>query len=168
MRCWRKFLPRSNSKVIFLFAVSSYGIALTSVLARVVAVLHLWPHTVSGASGSSNRVSFGVTDGTELSDFFVFPILETLLLAGLIELMQRLRFGWRTTGITTTALLCAAHGVHWPIWAMLVVPSFSLQTLTYLYWKRAASIRTALLMVVALHFCLNGIPFLTALGRNFF
>ena len=92
------------------------------------------------------------------------PVIESLMLAGVFELLRRIRtFDW--VQVFTSAVLVS--GMHfWPWWphAIIVLPGFLIQAASYLYWRQT-SWKAAFSVLVSIHVLANVVPAITAISR---
>ena len=163
-RFLRSLLPRSRSPIIYGFTMACYMIALDALLSRLVVIFGLWPARAQAAPAIERIVNLPI--GYRIfSEFLISPIVESLGLIGVIELMRWFGFKDITGVIVSTALICLLHTATVPIFGLIVVPAFLIGTASYVYWRHT-SFWTGLGMIVFLHFASNIIPVLRALGRN--
>lgn len=150
------FVPRSRSKVVFALAMGCYSIAAGRFMAS-------WTSAIGVSSPPRGFYLRGdVSDA--VAALIVAPLIESLMLAGVFELVRRCRAAvWAQTA--ASALLTSELHV-WPWWphAVIVLPSFMIQAAAYCYWQRV-SWRDAYWMVVAIHAINNVVPVLGAVAR---
>jgi hypothetical protein len=148
---WRGFLPRSDSKWVFILAMVAYARILQSTLQYFIEPLigsNLWMQHVIGwgpvLSNAAEAVVFA-------------PIWETLLLVGIIELFRWVRKPVFIQVLLSTVALGVVDGFHWWPHGVVVLPFFLLCAVSYLYW-RAAGWRTAMGIVILIHAVSNCVP----------
>ena len=92
------------------------------------------------------------------------PVIESLILASVFELLRRIcTFKW--VQVFTSAVLVS--GLHfWPWWphAFIVLPGFLIQAASYLYW-RPTSWKAAFSVLVLIHVLANVVPALRDVSR---
>ena len=150
------FLPRSRSKIVFALVVGCYCIAVGSFMATLA-----W---VAGVSSPPRAFYLRGNTSNVIGALVFAPLVESLMLVGMFELVRRLR-GPARVQIVASALFIS--GLHvWPWWphAFIVLPSFLIQAASYLYWRRA-SWKEAFWVMVCIHAINNVIPTLGAVGR---
>jgi hypothetical protein len=161
---FERFLPRSQSKAIFVFAMACYSIALGKLLDGLVIFCGLWPTAYDPVRHARRFAQPGIDEST-ITDFFIFPIVESFILIGLIELVRRLKFTSGIQVLVSTLLICFLHSLKYPIWGVLVAPGFLIDTASYVYWRRT-SFWVATQIIIILHFCDNLLPLLTLIRRT--
>lgn len=83
----------------------------------------------------------------------ISPVVETLLLAGLVSLLNRL-FGTTAAILLSAALWGAAHSLMAPAWGLVVWWPFLLFATAFLTWRRQGDGR-AITVVTAMHVLQN-------------
>jgi hypothetical protein len=159
-----RFLPRSESKAVFIFALTCYDIAISVVTLRLLRLFGWWPMTIATPAVPPRPVDLGVADST-IWDFLWTPIVESALLIGVIELLRYLKCGAWVQVIVSTVLICALHSLQQPaIWGLAVLPGFLINTGAFVYWRKTSFWTGAQVMVI-LHFCSNILPILVVTRR---
>jgi hypothetical protein len=92
-----------------------------------------------------------------ISRLLLAPLLETLLLAGVIELVRVLRGPVWLQVVTASFLIAIVHCFPWRAHGLIVAPVFIIQAASYLYW-RPASRKIAFGIVASMHSLHNLIP----------
>jgi hypothetical protein len=152
----RSFLPRGRSKIVFALVMGCYCIAVGSFMATWTWVAGL---------PRPPRAFYLRGDAADVLGLLIFgPLIESLMLVGVFELVRRLR-GPEWAQIVASALFISELHV-WPWWphAFIVLPSFLIQSASFFYWRRA-SWKDAFWVLVFIHSLNNVIPALTAVGR---
>jgi hypothetical protein len=152
----RSFLPRGRSKIVFALVMGCYCIAVGSFMATWTWVAGL---------PRPPRAFYLRGDAADVLGLLIFgPLIESLMLVGVFELVRRLR-GPEWAQIVASALFISELHV-WPWWphAFIVLPSFLIQSASFFYWRRA-SWKDAFWVLVFIHALNNVIPALTAVGR---
>jgi hypothetical protein len=140
------FLPRTRSKIIFVLVMASYAKALSGLLSAI-----------ANAFGAERPPLGALLErgypGLEVIDLLLFaPIIESLILIGLIELLRWLRSP-AFVQIAVPAILSAAG--HKPIsHAIVVLPGFVIMAWAYLHWRRE-SWKTGFAVIALIHALLN-------------
>lgn len=152
-----KFIPRSSSQSVFLFVVYCYSCAVATLETRLIDLFHLWPTVENSVTHLQRPLRLGV-DGANIFDLLILsPVGESLFLIAVIEILRKLRLRASVQVAGATATLCLMHSARYPMWGLLVIPTFFLGALSYLWWRRV-SLFTGLRMVVALHMLVNALP----------
>jgi hypothetical protein len=152
----RSFLPRSRSKVVFALVMGCYCIAVGSFM-----VAWTW---VAGLPRPP-RAFYLRGDAPDVLALLVFgPLIESLMVVGVFELVRWLRAPDWVQVVTSALFISELH--VWPWWphAFIVLPSFLIQSASYLYWRRP-SWKDAFWVLVYIHAINNVIPALSAVGR---
>ena len=154
-RFFRIFLPRSNSKVIFILAMSCYAIALTSIETHLVGLLRV------AADKSIHRAVPPI--GPPISEYKIIDLLllspagESLIMIAVIEGVRRMRLSTGVQVVTATCVICLFHSLRYTLWGFVVAPAFLIDAGTFVYWRRRESIRIGALMMFVLHACFNAV-----------
>lgn len=156
-----QFLPRSDSRFVFVLVMTCYSATVTEIAARVIAFFGFW--TVKVDNFQHTRPVRPGVDETNLIDLlFIAPILESLIIIAIIELLRRLKVSVAIQLVTAVLAISLLHGLQYPFVAFLVAPAFLIQAATYLYWRRR-SFWIAAQTIVLLHFLCNCIPLFSVL-----
>jgi hypothetical protein len=150
------FVPRSRSKAVFAIAMSCYSVTLGYFIIAWARALHI------STPPPSFYLSGGIGDVVGL--LVVAPIIESLILVAVFELVRRAHAP-ETVQVITAALLVSELHV-WPWWphALIVLPIFCIEAASYLYWRRI-SWKEAFWVVALIHALTNSIPAVRAIGR---
>jgi len=148
---WRHFLPRSESKWVFVVVMVAYARFLQ----------HVVDDLVTPFTGDDlyllNYVGWGRVLGHIGRSVVLTPIWETLLLVTIIELLRLVDAPDFLQVILSSAVLCVVDGFYWWPHGVIVAPFFILSALSYLYW-RPLSLRTAVGLLMIIHAASNSIP----------
>ena len=149
------FLPRSRSKVVFALLMSCYCIAISLFISTWASVAGLRPAQPFYLRGDASDI---------LSALVFAPLVESLILVGVFELVRRVRAPDWIQVVTSALFISELH--VWPWWprAFIVLPAFLIQSASYLYWRRASWTK-AYWVLVCIHSLNNVIPALSAIGR---
>lgn len=114
-----------------------------------------------GISDSSTQPLLVLAAGALL----VAPIAESLAVIGLIAVLRR--FGYTAvTQVAVSALaISSLHSLSYPIWGILVAPTFLIGGAAYVYWRKT-SFYLAAGMIIGLHFISNVKPILSEIARR--
>lgn len=140
------FLPRTKSKIVFVLAMVSYALAA----GRLVL-------TIADAFGAERpRLGVFLRHGYPalevMSLLLLAPIIESLVLIGMIELLRCLRAPVWLQVILPAAISTA---LHVPVSnALAVAPAWFIMASAYLMWRRA-SLRVAFVIIASIHALLN-------------
>ena len=150
------FIPRTRSKVVFALVMACYSVTLLSFVSAWAYVAHVRspPRAFYLRGGASDVVSL-----------LVFaPLIESLILVGVFELMRRARAP-AVVQVFIAALFISEMHV-WPWWphAVIVLPGFCIQAASYLYWRERAPWKDAFWVLVSIHALSNLVPALNTFG----
>jgi hypothetical protein len=154
----RSFFPRSRSKVVFVLVMSCYCITLSFLSSALRRAAHV----------QSPPAAFYLDDrdlvGNVISLLLLAPVIESLLLVGVFELVRRAHAPEVVQVLVAALFISEAH--VWPWWphAVIVLPAFCIEVASYLYWRRS-SWKTAFWVVASIHALSNLIPALSAIAR---
>jgi hypothetical protein len=150
---FRSFLPRSRSPIVFALVMGSYSITLNSFLGAWARVAHLRrPTPPFYLRGDPADI---------ISLLVIAPLVESLLLVGVFELVRRCHAPQTVQVFTAALFISALHIRPWWPHAIIVLPSFCIQAAAYLYWRRI-SWKTAFCVLIAIHALDNLFPALSA------
>ena len=145
---WHFFLPRSDSKWVFAVVMVAYNHAVETLWSSLTYsfvpyrethyVAYGWPYVLS-------RVGHALV---------FYPVLETILLVGIIELLQAARAPAMVQVFVAVLAPCAVDGFRWWPHGLAVAPGFTLMAFAYLYW-RPKSRWDGFVIVVAIHALYN-------------
>jgi hypothetical protein len=161
---FKRFLPRSRSKAIFIFAMTCYSLTLTDIDARLIRLWGLWPVKVDPITHVLRPVRPGIDDSKIIDLLLISPVIESLIVIGVIELLRRLKFNIPTQIITSVSLVCLLHGIGSPFFAFLVAPAFFIMAGAYIYWRRI-SFWSGAQVIILVHFFGNVVPFISVMGE---
>jgi hypothetical protein len=150
------FLPRSRSRIVFALVASCYCIAVGSFMS-----MGTW---VAGFPRPPQ--SFYLRgDAPDVFGALVFaPVIESLMLVGVFELARLARAPDWVQVVTSALFISELHVWGWWPHALIVLPSFLIQSASFLYW-RSTSWKKAFWVLVGIHALNNVIPTLSAVGR---
>jgi hypothetical protein len=158
------FLPDSRSKIIFFVAVTCYSFALSTLTGRLVRLCGLWPKTVDPIRHVVRNVRLGAEHSPAWTALILAPVLESLLIMGLIGLLRRAKFSSTLQIVGSTGLVCSLHSAMHLVWGFLVLPFFFIGAASYVYWRQT-SFWTGTLALIWVHFFWNANAFLTSLSQ---
>jgi hypothetical protein len=143
--------------------MACYIIAINLVGGYTADALGLWrvrstPAALENAHNMISRPSWNQA----VMDLLVSPIVESLVIIAIIELMRRLKFRPIVGILVATALFAALHSHTIPIWGLICIPSFFIQAVSYDYWRRT-SFWAGLQTIVLIHALVNLPPVLYGL-----
>jgi len=152
------FLPRSRSKVVFVLVMSCYSITLSEFVSASRRVAHVQTPPKEFYLDDRDPV------GSAISLLLLAPVIETLLLVGVFELVRRARAPEVVQVLVAALFISEAH--VWPWWphAVIVLPSFCIQAASYWYWRRS-SWKSAFWVVASIHALHNVSPALSVISR---
>jgi hypothetical protein len=165
-RFFSGFLPRSESRFVFIFTMVCYTATIDLLGGRLASVVGLWRVRSSPeAASNAHQMIAGPWWDHALMDLLISPIAESLMIISIIELFSRLKFSAVTGIIVATLLFSALHGVTIPIWGIICIPGFFIQGASYVYWRRI-SFWAGLQVIILIHAFSNLVPFLYTLERK--
>ena len=148
---WSCFLPRSESKWVFVVVFAAYNKALEGLWWGITYPFVPYRDTSSYYTAHGWPYVMG-----RLADaIVVYPIAETLLLVAIIELLRAPRAPTIVQVFFATLAPCAVDGYRWWPHGLNVAPGFVLMAYAYLYW-RPISWRNGIVIVIAIHALYNG------------
>jgi hypothetical protein len=119
----RSFIPSTRSKIIFALVISCYFFTLS-------AFISTWAR-VTGIRNPPRSFYLSGDTGDVIGALIFAPVLESLVLVAIFELLRRLRApDW--VQVATSALFISEMHV-WPWWphAIIVLPAFLIQAAAY-------------------------------------
>ena len=149
-------IPRTEKRNIRIQPSTCYCVTLAYFIAAWARALHIPPPP------RSFYLSGGIGDVVAL--LALAPIIESLILVAVFELVRRAHAPDAVQVITAALFVSVAHASPWWPHAMIVLPGFCIQSASYLYWRRT-SWKTAFWVVASIHALSNSIPAASAIGR---
>ena len=153
------FLPASRSKIIFFVVVACYSFTLSTLMGRLVRLCGLWPKTVDPIRHVVRNVRLGAEHSPAWTGLILAPILESILIMGLIGLLRRAKFSSTLQIVVSAAIICSLHSAMYLVWGFLVFPLFFIGAASYVYWRHI-SFWTGTLALIWVHFFENAAAFL--------
>ena len=152
------FLPRGESKLVFVVAMASYSFA-AGTLIRAIA-------TALGAQRTGQGVfaEHGYPAIQVISLLLLAPVIESLLLIGLLELLRRIGLPVWAQVAFSAAIITALHASRSTSLAFVVAPGWAIMAASYLIWRHV-SWKAALIVVIAIHALLNLLPAIETIGN---
>jgi hypothetical protein len=147
---FRQFIPRSESKLIFILAVACYSQVLSSLIVALASAFELPPPPVG-------YFTDGMPVVRVISAVLLAPILESLLLVGAIELVKVFRAPVWVQVSVASLLIAFLHCFPWRARGLVVAPMFAIHAASYVYW-RPTSRKGAFGIVACMHSLHNLIP----------
>lgn len=154
----QSFLPRGHSALVFTVAMACYSRTAGSFVHSLVHLIDVRPPP-ENTWESPGLILLGAVSAT-----CVAPVVESLVLVGAIELLRWLRAPRALQVLLAAALLAAPHSLKWWPHALIVMPAFTLEAVSYLYW-RPTSFKRAVAVVIGIHAMSNVIPALFEVGK---
>jgi hypothetical protein len=146
------FLPRTDSKLVFILVVACYSWTTASAIGALVRAFHIAPPPIGLFANERGEPTAHVVDL-----LFLAPLIESLILVGLIELFHRLHLPTWLEILVPAVLMGILHSPLWWPRGFIVAPSFAIDACAYLYW-RSASRKVGYGVVAAIHALHNSIP----------
>lgn len=159
------FVPRSESRTIYVFTMACYSIAITTLGARLADSLGFLVHASPTALLNAERIEALPWWHHAVVDLVISPVLESLVLIAIIELIRRLKFSVTTGIVVSTLFFSLLHSATIPVWGIVCIPAFFIQSASYVYWRHI-SFWAGFQTIVFIHFCSNVPPFLYSLGQT--
>jgi hypothetical protein len=152
------FVPRTESKLVFILVMACYSVTTASVIGAIVRAFHVAPPPIGLFANEHGEPTAHVVDL-----LFLAPLLESLILLGLIELFRRLHLPAWLQVLLPALLIGILHSPRWWPRGFIVTPGFAIEACAYLYW-RPASRKIAYGVVAAIHALHNSIPALAVIA----
>ena len=162
----KKFIPRSESRFVFLFAMYCYAVALGGISSQLLVLGRFWEMRIDPEDNTARYVQPGLDDSTLVEVLLVAPVSESLIMIGIIELLRRFGFRAAIQLAASVSVSCLLHGVQYRFYAFSVAPAMFILAGTYIYWRHT-SFWVGLQMIVLLHFALNCLPALSVIVQQF-
>ncbi len=143
----RAFLPRSDSKWVFILVMVAYNHFLQLILIHVMAPLVGAGAPTKAHGWSELTIHLG-------DSLLISPIWQTLALVGIIEVFRAVRTPTTVQIIIPAILVCSTDGLTWWPHAVYSFPGFAIFGLSYLYW-RPVSGSVAAAIAIAIHAMFN-------------
>ena len=151
---FRYFLPRSNSKLVFVLVMASYIYFLSNTITKVYGVFGTAPARIDSPFRSLRPNIRGFMEVVILS-----PVIESLILIGILELSRKVGLPYRLQVFVSALLMCITHSFQWLPWGFFVAPAFLIFAYSYLHWRQESWI-TGFLIISLTHTLDNFITFL--------
>ena len=155
------FLPRGDSKVVFALVTAAYSAVCSQFLSAFLRAF---------VSENISRVSpFAIRHPLfhvcEL--LIIAPLVESLIVVGIITLMRKLGAPALVQVLTTAWLISATHFRPTLLHGVVVFPAFCIMAASYIYWRKKAGWKCGYLVIVVTHLLLNVTPALPYAGYAF-
>ena len=151
------FCPRGDSKVVFVVAMACYAVAANYLLGTI-----FWatgaPQAPGGTFTERGYPALDIVSGLLLA-----PVIESLVLIGMIELMLRLRVPLSVQVVVSAVVFALLHALE-GIGGLSVAPGWAIMAIAYLAWRQV-SWRVGFVVVASIHALLNLIPAIWTLGN---
>lgn len=154
----RSFIPRSRSKAVFVLAMACYSWTTASIVGTILRAFRVAPPPIGLFANEHGEPTAHVVDL-----IFLAPLVESLVLLGLIELFRRLHLPAWLQVLLPAFLIGIFHSSGWWPRGLIVVPGFAIEACAYLYW-RSVSRKVAYGVVAAIHAVHNSIPALSVIA----
>ncbi len=151
------FFPRSDSKVVFVVAMACYAVAAETLL-QMIAWAAGAPQAPLGTLTAHGYPALQIVSGLLFA-----PLIESLVLIGIIELMQWLRLPPSAQVVFAAVLFALLHSLSQGPTGLTVAPGWAIMAIAYLTW-RGVSRRVGFLIVASIHALLNVIPAIWTIG----
>ena len=145
------FFPRGDSKVVFVVTMACYAVAANTLLGTI-----FWaagaPQAPVGTLTARGYPALEIVSGLLLA-----PVIESLVLIGMIELMRRLRVPPSVQVVVSAVVFTLLHSLSQGAMGLAVAPGWAIMAIAYLAWRRV-SWRAGFVVVASIHALLNVIP----------
>lgn len=158
-------LPRSESRAVYTFTMACYSITITVLATRLASVLGLWTEVSSDVLANAQQLRASPWWNQVVVDLLLAPVSESLALIGIIELLRFLKRSATAGVIVATLFFSALHSFTIPVWGIICIPAFFIDSVSYVYWRRI-SFWAGLQTAVVLHICGNLPPVLYSLTHG--
>jgi hypothetical protein len=160
------FLPRTESKIVFVVVMVCYTWTLTAFLNAILRVFHfdITPPPFIVAPQTHPFLCAGEI-------LLLAPLFESLELIGIVELARFFRAppwlqvfaGAIAIGFLHCLSVDGPHSFHWSLRGISIAPGFAIQGAAYLYWRQPSWL-IAFGIVVSIHALHNLIPAVPLIG----
>ena len=151
------FLPRSGSKLVFVAAMASYAFAVGNLIRAIATALG------AQRTGPGVFAEHGYPAIEVISLLLLSPVIESLLLIGLIELLRWIGLPLWAQVACSAAICAGLHALRSISLAFVVAPGWAIMAASYLIWRQV-SWKAAFLVVAAIHALLNFLPAIETIG----
>ena len=151
------FFPRGDSKVVFVVAMACYAVAANTLLRTIFWAAGAPPAPV-GTLTARGYPALEIISGLLLA-----PVIESLVLIGMIELMRRLRLPPSLQVAVSAIVFALLHWLSQGPMGLAGAPDWAIMAIAYLVWRRV-SWRVGFVVVASIHALLNVIPAIGMLG----
>lgn len=141
--------------------MACYSLAITLVATRLAGVLGLWTEVPPDVKETVQQLRASPWWNDIAMNLLVSPVIESLVLIGIIELL-RLKWSAAVGVIVATLVSSAVHARAVPVWGIICIPAFFIDSASYVYWRRI-SFWSGFQTAVILHICGNIPPVLYSL-----
>jgi hypothetical protein len=160
------FLPRTESKIVFVVVMVCYTWTLTAFLNSILRVFHFDITAPPFLAAPQTHPFLCAAEVLVLA-----PLFESLQLIGIIELARFFRApSWLqvlSVGVIIGFLHCLwlddSNSFRWSVRGIAIAPGFAIQAIAYLYWRRV-SWRLGFAIVLSIHALHNLIPSIPLIG----
>jgi hypothetical protein len=149
------FFPRGDSKVVFVVAMACYAVAANNLLATIFWAVGA-PQAPVGTLTERGDPALEIVTGLLLA-----PVIESLVLIGMIELMRRLRVPASIQVLVSAVVFAVIHALD-DVGGLAVAPGWAIMAIAYLAWRHI-SWRLGFVVVASIHALLNLIPAISTL-----
>ena len=144
--------------MVFVLVMACYSITLGRVVSELRWVTHVQSPPKEFYLDSRDPV------GNVIFLLLLAPVIESLLLVGVFELVRRARAPEVVQVLVAALFISEAHaGLWWPH-AVIVLPGFCIEAASYWYWRRSSSWKSAFWVVASIHALHNVLPALSHIG----
>ena len=150
------FCPRGDSKVVFVIAMACYAIAANYLLGTVFWAVGA-PQAPVGTLAERGYPALEIVTALLLA-----PVVESLVLIGMIELMRRLRVPPSVQVVVSAVVFAVLHSLD-GVGGLAVAPGWAIMAIAYLAWRHI-SWRVGFVVVASIHALLNLMPAISTLG----
>src|SRR5579884_632330 len=153
-RNWfERFLPRSSSNAVFIFTMTCYTFTIEYLNGRLSRLFGFW---------RTSHVKH--LSSTPMVPLLISPVVDSLVVIGLIELARRLKFNIAIQIAVAVLVSCFLESPRQPLLGLLVAPVFLIGAGAYIYW-RPAGLCIAAGTIILLHFLYNAVVFIGVISE---
>lgn len=133
-----------------------YVTFIDELLGNLIKAFRVWPTVLDSVRHVPRPAQPGI-EGVGIPGFFVMPVLESLFLVGIVQVLAFLRVNSFIQAAVPALLFSILHALQFPIWGVMVFPFFILDAATFIYWRNASAWLAAA-MAILLHLLTNAVP----------
>lgn len=149
----RHFIPRTNNVFISAFIFAAYAQFIASILNQIDILI------VPNAGLEGRPDNFGEVASRILFGLFLSPIIESIILIGLMKIGSIFRMNCFFIVLASSLLMATTHIIQSPSKCVIVFPMFFLSAIAYTIWKEKSH-GLAIVNMILIHVLYNISPVL--------